>query len=118
PKKEEPKKAEAKKEEPKKEEPKKEAAAAAGSAELLINTKPISQVFLDNKDTKQWTPVPKAKALKVNPGKHTLTFVTKEGVKYTYQATIEPGENKLIIMELGKPPKEGGVNAKFVGESK
>jgi hypothetical protein len=85
-------------------------------ADLLLNTKPVTaQVFIDGKDLKMWTPISKAKGLKVPLGKHVIIFKTGDGKSYKYDVMIEPVENKLIV-ELGTVQVKGNVKARYLTE--
>jgi serine/threonine protein kinase len=99
-------------EEKKAAEPPKKEVKAGQPAELICNTKPAAQVFVNGKDSGLKTPIPDAKALKLTSGKHVLMFQTAEGAKFKYEVILEPGKNKLIILELGKDPKPGSCQAK------
>jgi hypothetical protein len=67
---------------------------------LIANTNPWSRVWVDGKDTKRTTPITKNAMLSLRPGRHTITFVTKDGGRHDFEVTIEAGKVARLAKRL------------------
>ncbi len=77
------------------------ASASKKKGYLILNSKPTAQVFVNGKNTGQWTPIPPARKLELPVGSHKITFKTQDGKKVDRTVTIKEGETaKLIGVEL------------------
>ena len=57
-------------------------------------------MIVDGKDTGLWTPIPKNKKIPLKPGKHKVTFKTREGKTLNISVTIEPGKTAKVIRKI------------------
>jgi hypothetical protein len=72
---------------------------------LIANTLPWSRVWIDGKDTGRHTPIAAGAKLSLQPGRHTVTFVTKDGQRFDFEVTIEAGKVARLVKKL-KPAGE------------
>ncbi len=80
--------------------PSKSSAVPAESAEpatLVVNSVPVARVFIDGKDTGRSTPI---FSLKLAPGTHTVSFVTKDEKKHSFKVVLQPGETLRLNKHL------------------
>ena len=64
---------------------------------LMIQTLPWARVFIDGRDTKLNTPIPR---LRVRPGKHRVGLRTPDGRMHTVVVDVAPGKTVRIIKQL------------------
>jgi outer membrane biosynthesis protein TonB len=78
--------------------------AVAASGTFICSSRPAgAQVWVDGRNTGAVTPVPKAKALSLSAGSHTVVFKSADGTQQSdpQQVTITEGqETKLLNVEL------------------
>jgi hypothetical protein len=73
-------------------------AGPARAATLMVGSKPPCQIILDGRDTGLVTP---QRDLKVAPGRHTVTLISRDhGLRKTVRVEVAPGEKKRVIEDL------------------
>ena len=79
-------------------------AVAAATGTFICSSRPAgAQVWVDGRNSGAVTPVPKAKALSLQVGTHTVVFKSADGAQQSdpQQVTIAEGqETKLLNVEL------------------
>jgi hypothetical protein len=67
---------------------------------LVANADPAARVYINGRNTGRWTPIPPRRALKLRPGKHRVTFVTRRGKRYSYYVTVQACKTTRLIRKL------------------
>ena len=68
---------------------------------LVISSKPVAKVYVDGKDSGQWTPIPPARALSLVAGPHTIKLDNGSGLSVSIPVTIKANEQfRLMGVEL------------------
>jgi hypothetical protein len=67
---------------------------------LLAHSRPWARVFVDGKDTGRTTPIAPSKALPLKPGRHRVTFATRENRRYSFVVHIRAGQTAKLIKDL------------------
>ena len=70
---------------------------------LIISSKPVAKVYIDGRDTGQWTPIPPARALSLVAGSHTVKLDDGKGLSASVPVTIVADQQfRLLGVELSQ----------------